>query len=141
MSSYLVTGASRGVGLELCQQLLDLPSSKVSRVFLLSRGAPSESLQRLLNSSERAIHISASVNDDQSVTNAAAKVQQLLNGGGLDVLVNNAGIQEFHTCPTHQVLPTELAKHFDVNVLGCHRMIAAFVPMLLQGTHKTVINM
>ncbi|TKA81379.1 hypothetical protein B0A55_02058 [Friedmanniomyces simplex] len=140
--SYVVTGASRGIGLELIKQLLDLPASQVTKVFALTRSTPPAALQTLLDKhADRAEHITASVNDTQSVQQAAQAVEAKLEGKGLDVLINNAGI--FGAVSTNgatSIPPEELARVLDVNVVGPHRMMSAFLPLLEAGKQKKVIN-
>lgn len=90
MATFLITGASRGVGLELTRQLLSLPASQVGRVFAATRSEPPTALRELLKTSDRAVHVFASVDDTESVQKAAKDVGAELGGSGLDVLVNNA---------------------------------------------------
>lgn len=92
MASYLITGASRGLGLELARQLTALPSSQVSKVFATTRGdAPS--LNELSQKSPgRVAIIKLDANKLESVKQAAAEVESQLGGKGLDVLINNAGV-------------------------------------------------
>ena len=142
MASYLITGASRGIGLELTKQLLSLPASEVSKVFALTRSDPSSSLSDLISkSSNRAFHIKASIDDSKSVEKAASDVKTRLAGKGLDVLVNNAGIQA--ACPggMKTVPPEQLADMFNTNVIGPQRVTQAFLPLLEKGGQKKVINM
>ena len=141
MANYLVTGASRGIGLELTKQLLELPASQIGKVFAVTRGNAPAPLQDLINKSpDHAVHIIASVDDTESVQRAAKEVQAKLGAQGLDVLVNNAGTQEFSPGGTRAAPPEQLAHLFDVNVVGPHRMIAAFLPLLETGKQKKVIN-
>ncbi|KAL9039380.1 MAG: hypothetical protein Q9214_004903 [Letrouitia sp. 1 TL-2023] len=141
MTSYLVTGASRGVGLELTKQLLQLPASQVGKVFALTRSEPSAPLRDLLNKfPDRAVHIIASVDDSDSVQRAARDVEAKLESHGLDVLVNNAATQSFSPGGIKTATSDQLVHAFDVNVVGPQRMISAFLPLLHAGRQKKVIN-
>ena len=141
MATYLITGASRGIGLELTKQLIQLPASQVGKVFTVSRSEAPPALQELLtNNPDRVVHILASINDTASVQKAAQDVKAKLDGSGLDVLVNNAGIQQF-AGSAKDMKPEEMAHEFDINCVGPHRMIRAFLPLLEAGKQKKVINM
>lgn len=141
MANYLVTGASRGIGFELTKQLLELPVSQVAKVFAVTRSGLSASLRDLANrNADRVVHVIASVDDTESVQKAAREVKVKLGAQGLDVLVNNAGIQAFSPGGTKIAPPEQLAHSFDVNVIGPQRMIAAFLPLLETGNQKKVIN-
>ncbi len=144
MATYLITGASRGIGLELTKQLLDLPTSQVSKVFALSRTDSPGPLRDLITTThppDRAFQIFASVDDTLGVQKAAEEVKAKLGAAqGLDVLINNAA--ETAACPggTRTVPPEQMARIFDVNVVGVHRVTAAFLPLLEKGGEKKVVN-
>ena len=141
MASYLITGASRGIGLELIKQLLELPVSQVRKIFAVTRSDPPAPLRDLIiKNSDRAIHISAAVDDTASVEKAVTEVKAKLGAGGLDVLVNNAGTSAWTPKGIRTVPPEQMANIFDVNVIGPQRMIAAFLPLLEAGSQKKVIN-
>ncbi|KAK3651280.1 hypothetical protein LTR56_005737 [Elasticomyces elasticus] len=141
--SYLITGASRGIGLELVKQLLALPEPQVTKVIALSRGAPPAALQELLdNHTARSTHVTASVDDTESVKQAAKAAEAELGDQGLDVLINNAGVfGEVFAEGARFIAPEEMLRVLDVNVVGPHRMTAAFLPLLEKGKQKKVINM
>lgn len=145
MATYFITGTNRGIGLELTKQLLDLPADQVSLVFANTRSEPSTALASLIaSSSGRSKHILATVDNTASVEEAARQVaEQLGPGKGLDVLVNNAGIsgewyweKGIEACP-----PDELSSVLETNVVGPHRVIRAFLPLLQKGGQKKIINM
>ncbi|KAK4570134.1 hypothetical protein LTR86_002214 [Recurvomyces mirabilis] len=139
MASYAVTGASRGIGLELVSQLLE--DKSVGKIFALSRGEPPSALQSLISShSQQLYHVKASVDDTESVQRAAKEVETKLSGQGLDVLVNNAGIQTASPGGTKTVPPEDMLNVLNVNVVGVQRVTAAFLPLLEKGKEKKVIN-
>lgn len=140
MASYLITGASRGIGLELTKQLLELPASAVSQIFALSRGMSTSLKDVIDNSAGRAVQITASVDNLESVQKAAKEIKAALRTSGLDVLVNNAGVSSYSPEGLKSVKPGDLQHCLDVNVTGPHRMISAFLPLLEAGKAKKVIN-
>jgi NAD(P)-dependent dehydrogenase (short-subunit alcohol dehydrogenase family) len=93
MSSYLITGCSRGIGLELATQLAS--SSEASTVFAAAR-KESPALKELIqkyNGRVVLVHIEAT--DSISIKQAVLDVEKSLDGKGLDVLINNAGIMDY----------------------------------------------
>ncbi|KAG9604063.1 NAD(P)-binding protein, partial [Aureobasidium melanogenum] len=142
MATYLITGASRGIGLELTKQLLELPTSKVSKVFAVARNAETAVIKQLVQEHpDRVYPVSASVDDNASIQKAAEIVKTKLSGHGLDVLVNNAGIAGTTSGPIKDMDLDQLTQILNVNVIGTQRVTAAFMSLLEQGTQKKIINM
>ncbi|KAK9234998.1 hypothetical protein V1525DRAFT_349121 [Lipomyces kononenkoae] len=138
MASYLITGASRGLGLELARQLASLPVSEVSKVFATARGG-SPGLEELAEkSSGRVVVVKLDVTDERSIKQAAVEVEANLDGKGLDVLINNAGIMQYS--PNGVNTMDNLTESFTSNVLGVHWVTRAFIPLLQKGTLKKVAN-
>ncbi|THY22711.1 NAD(P)-binding protein [Aureobasidium pullulans] len=141
MATYLITGASRGIGLELTKQLLDLPASQVCKIFTVARNTDTGPLQELVQKhSDRVVPISASVQDNASVQKAVEAVKANLQGKGLDVLVNNAGVMDHSPGKIGSMETDQLTWTLDINVVGVQRVTAAFLPLLEQGTQKKIVN-
>lgn len=95
MASYLITGASRGIGLAMADLLASKPASEVSTVFAAFRTETDELKQLVSKSAGRVQQVKIDVTDEASTKQAAAEVEKQLDGRGLDVLVNGAGIMNF----------------------------------------------
>ncbi|RMZ91417.1 hypothetical protein DV736_g1335, partial [Chaetothyriales sp. CBS 134916] len=135
MASYLITGCSRGIGLELTKLLAD--SSGVSTVFATAR-SKTPALDSVINSSNGRIHfIPLDVTSDNSVSSAVSAVTSRLNGAGLDVLVNNAGIQIPE--PSGSTKMHSLEETLQVNTIAVHRVSSAFLPLLEKGKLKKLL--
>jgi len=92
MASYFITGASRGLGLDLVRSLSVKPNSEVSVVFAAAR-TESENLKKLASGTGGRIQIvPLDVESEDSIKRAAAQVERHQKGKGLDVLVNVAGV-------------------------------------------------
>jgi NAD(P)-dependent dehydrogenase (short-subunit alcohol dehydrogenase family) len=95
MANVLVTGGGRGLGLELARQLAEMPESSISKVFVTTRGNPSAELCTVMETAgKRVVHIKCEVIDNVSVQRAAAEIEEKLQGGGLDILINNVGVSK-----------------------------------------------
>lgn len=139
MSSYLITGAGRGLGIELATQLSLLPADRVSVVFAASRSSPTGALQRLVDQSQgRVVHIFATVTDRQSINKAVEEVEGKLSGKGLDVLINNAGVMPGAFEGIAKM--DNLRYAFEVNVEAVQEMTAALLPLLKRGKEKQIVN-
>jgi NAD(P)-dependent dehydrogenase (short-subunit alcohol dehydrogenase family) len=117
----LITGASGGFG-KLTVEKLILNGHKVAAGMRDVNGRNKNTADAL--STLGAIVVELDVTNDESVTNGVAKAIE--NLGGLDVLMNNAGIGsagmlEFFTTADFQ-------KVYEVNVFGVQRMNRAVVP-------------
>lgn len=95
MASYLITGASRGLGFAMAKTLLGKPASKVTVVFVTARQT-TPALEGLANKyPQRLVVLIADVTDENSIQKAAIQAENKLNGKGLDFLINNAGTMPF----------------------------------------------
>jgi len=140
MSSYLITGAGRGLGLELVRQLSQRSPREVSAVFATIRGPPSEALQELVAEAQgRIIVMHMVVTDKDSIAAAVGQVRERLGGRGLDVLINNTAIME--TSLDGVASMDNLRNSFQVNVEAVHDVTAAFLPLLREGSQKKVLNL
>uniref|UniRef100_UPI0035CAC8D4 SDR family NAD(P)-dependent oxidoreductase n=1 Tax=uncultured Amnibacterium sp. TaxID=1631851 RepID=UPI0035CAC8D4 len=78
----------------------------------------------------------ADVTDDSSVRAAIAAVAERF--GGIDVVVNNAGIGAQGTVET--ATDEQWARVLDVNVVGTARVTRAALPHLRRSAHAAVVN-
>jgi NAD(P)-dependent dehydrogenase (short-subunit alcohol dehydrogenase family) len=92
MASYLITGAARGIGFALAKQLVSLPKSDVATIFATSRSQSANLKELTGNYPDRIVFVELEVTKQASIDNAVKLVEEKLNGKGLDVLINNAGV-------------------------------------------------
>ena len=91
MATYLVTGANKGIGLELVRQLAQLGAQRVSQVIAFTR-SKSQPLDEVISaSSGRVVAVNCVVTSKESVEAAVEEVRSKLPNG-LDVLINNVGV-------------------------------------------------
>jgi NAD(P)-dependent dehydrogenase (short-subunit alcohol dehydrogenase family) len=118
MTTYLITGTNRGIGLEYCKQLQE----KGETVIAVCR-QPSEELKNLGVQIEAGIDVTS----DESV----AELAQRLKGTTIDVLINNAGIIEANSLDDLDF--ESLERQFQVNAVAPLRVTKALLPMIPQG--------
>ncbi|MBF6078225.1 SDR family NAD(P)-dependent oxidoreductase [Nocardia beijingensis] len=135
MTTTLITGANKGLGFEAARRLV----AAGHRVYLGSRDA-----ERGRRAAERlgARTVQLDVTDDASVAAAVAVVEA---DGGLDVLVNNAGVAAEWTAAGTVTGAAELTadlmrQTFETNVFGTVRVLHAFLPLLGRSTAPVVVN-
>jgi NAD(P)-dependent dehydrogenase (short-subunit alcohol dehydrogenase family) len=129
MTTTLITGANKGLGHEAARRLLAAGHD----VWVAARDADRG---RAAADELGARFVALDVTDDASV---AAAAEHVAAHGGLDVLVNNAGITGARK-PVHETTADDVAGVFDTNVLGIVRVTRAFLPLLERSPNPVVVN-
>lgn len=142
MPSYLITGASRGLGYAWLKHLSSSPTNTVIGM-VRNKGATE---QRLAADNITNVHIvHADITDVKALRLAADEVSTI-TGGSLDVLINNAALlttrSAFKTIIDldPEVLEQDLMDSFKANVVGVAHTINTFLPLIRKGEMKKVIT-
>ena len=122
--SAIVTGGASGIGLATAS-LLARRGARVACLDLTPDGVP-----------DPLIGVRADVTDDTSVRAGVATAVAAL--GGLDILINNAGIGAQGTVESNP--DDEWHRVLDVNVVGLVRVTRACLPHLRASTNAAVVN-
>ncbi|XP_043089580.1 C-factor-like [Puntigrus tetrazona] len=127
--SALVTGANRGLGLEMVKQLLEAHCSKIFAACRDPQGPNSEALRELAKKHPGVISlVKLDVADQCSIKESAEKVGSLLGKNGLNLLVNNAAVLPQKTMLTATV--EDMLNTFNTNVIGPLFVIREYLPYL-----------
>ncbi|KAI0325666.1 NAD-P-binding protein [Cubamyces sp. BRFM 1775] len=137
VTSWLVTGASRGIGFELVRQLLASPENLV--VAACRNPTTATALRHLQEHARGTLHIiHMDVSDFDSVRASAKSLEPILGEVGLDYLINNAGIATRDTSFTLD--PDELLRIVRTNVAGPALVSQTCLPFLQKGKRKVILN-
>ena len=125
MTTTLITGAGRGLGLETARRLIEAGHT----VYAGMRDPSAAGAARDLG----AIPLALDVTDQSSVEAAIGSL------GSLDVLVNNAGVLGDSYGVDDLDAPAML-RTLDTNVLGVVRVTQAALPLLRQSGSPVIVN-
>lgn len=132
----LVTGANRGIGLEVCRQL-----AQQGYTMLLGARDAEKGVQAAADLATEGLAVTAhqlDVSDQASIE----QLRDLVEGewGRLDVLVNNAAIlyDTWQRALTADLDTVQQA--LDTNTFGPWRMAQAFLPLLRRSAHGRIVN-
>ena len=131
MTTTLITGANTGIGKESARQL-------VAAGHTVYVGSRDEGRGRAAAEELGARFVQLDVTDDASVAAALARIEA---DGGLDVLVNNAGIAKRSPDGRGEALDGPSALEvFDTNAVGIIRVTEAALPLLRNSANPVVVN-
>jgi len=125
MPTSLITGANRGIGLELTRAL----ASRGDTVIAACRKTSAEL-------DELGVRVEAGI--DVADAASVAKLATRLADVELDLLVNNAGI--LRTDRLEPLEPEAIRQQFEVNALGPLRVTAALLPRLRRGAKLVLVT-
>ncbi|MFL1430896.1 MULTISPECIES: SDR family NAD(P)-dependent oxidoreductase [unclassified Nocardiopsis] len=131
-ATWFVTGASRGLGLELVKQLLE----RGDNITATTR-SPERLAGALAGTDTSRLHAAAvDLTDQAQVSRAVAETRERF--GGLDVVVNNAGYG--YLAAVEEVSDADARAMFDVQVFGVWNVLRAVLPGFREDRGGHVIN-
>lgn len=125
MATALITGANRGIGLELCRQLRDSGTTVIAACR--RRSPPLEGL---------GVEIIDGI--DVGSDGVGELLSRRLSGRTIDLLINNAGILTVESLEDLDIGRMRL--QFEVNTLGPLRVTRALLPNLKAGSKAVIIT-
>ncbi len=144
MPSLLVTGASRGLGLEICRQY----AAADWRVHACCRSLGStDQLKRLADATNQRVSLHKMDVNDAGEVQAVAKA---LAGHPIDILVNNAGVADSYGIGVVEGKDDPDLKNYDMegwlallntNVIGQGRVTGAFADHVARSERKLIVMM
>lgn len=132
----LVTGANRGIGLEICRQL----AQKGVKVILTARNEEkgNQAKEKLQNEGLDVAFHQLDVTSEDSIQQAANYVMETF--GELNILINNAGIGVDRDNPGSQANIGEIKEILETNTFGPLRVCRAFIPIMLKSNYGRIVN-
>jgi NAD(P)-dependent dehydrogenase (short-subunit alcohol dehydrogenase family) len=127
---WFITGCSTGFGLELAKQA-------IGHGYRTVMTARHPSKLEGYGVTDNVLVLELDVTNDEQVATAIEAAQARF--GGIDVLVNNAGIGYFAAVEEGE--PAEVRKMFEVNVFGLTRMIQAVLPGMRERRSGCIVNL
>ncbi|KAI0784580.1 putative short-chain dehydrogenases/reductase [Abortiporus biennis] len=139
MPSYLITGASRGIGLGLATELLKNPENQV--IATARSPETSQGLQELRQqyaNTKQLFFLPLDISKPETITKAAQEAEKLLPNG-LDVLISNGGILRNATATWEEIDTDEFLEELGLNTISILQLLRAFRPLVAKSSLKKVI--
>ncbi len=130
----VITGGGRGIGAAVAEMLASEGASVV--VAARSRDEIESTASTLRDAGHKAWAVACDVTDPASVETLRRESEDKL--GGVDVLVNNAGVG--YSAPLKAVRLTDWERVFAVNVTGTFLCAQAFLPAMVERGWGRIVN-
>ena len=128
MSNTIVTGANRGIGLEICRQLA-------------ARGDDVIAVVRQASDELSALGVRVIDGIDVSSVADAARLAEALEGTRVDVLINNAGVlRRSKLGEIDEASVEEMLLQFRTNALGPLLVTQALLPLMGEGGKVGIVT-
>lgn len=142
MPSYLVTGASRGLGYAFVSHLAAIPGNTVIGM-VRNKDATLARLEK--DGITNVSIVQADITDREALSTAYNEVKEITKGS-LDILINNAALIDENSAyktlldDELAVLEEDLMASFRANVVGVANTVNLFLPLIRAGNEKKIIT-
>ena len=127
----LVTGGGSGIGLAISKALV----AKGATVTICGRSASKLAKAQELNPELRTAV--CDVTSDEAIQNL---MKELEGSGGIDILINNAGVFESVNYANETVSISKQEREVAIDFMGPIRMVNHFLPMLRARSESAIVN-
>ncbi|XP_017321931.1 C-factor [Ictalurus punctatus] len=134
--TVLVTGANRGLGLQIVESLVTGGFCPGKIIATARRPDDAKELQCLSKNHPNIHIITLDVISEESIKKASVEVEEIVQEDGLNCLINNAGINVMANFET--VTAEKMLKNFHTNCVGPLMITKAMLPMLKRAAAKGV---
>lgn len=127
MKNIIVTGTSRGIGMEIALQF----AKEGHQVLAISRNSAKE-----LASNTNIVYIQADITKEEDLGRIATYVKE--HWGRVDVLINNAGA--IVNKPFEEITTAEFEYVYKVNVFAVAALTRICIPFMKVGSHVVTVS-
>lgn len=127
MKNIIVTGTSRGIGMEIALQF----AKEGHQVLAISRNSAKE-----LTSNTNIVYIQADITKEEDLGRIATYVKE--HWGRVDVLINNAGA--IVNKPFEEITTAEFEYVYKVNVFAVAALTRICIPLMKAGSHVVTVS-
>jgi 3-oxoacyl-[acyl-carrier protein] reductase len=131
----VITGGSRGLGRALCLEFAAQGADVAFNYSSDGEGA-AETLAAIAKSGRRGLAFQVSVLDEEGLNRMAGEIESAW--GGIDVLVNNAGVSQPLLLPLLE--EADWDKVMDINVKGQFLAVRAMIRGMLRRKRGCILN-
>lgn len=128
MKNVIITGTSRGIGLELAQ----LFANENHNVLAISRNTKSV----LKLNHPKITALSVDISDEKNINKVVDFVSSTWKG--VDIIIHNAGM--LVNKPFAEITSTDFLEVYKVNVFGVAELTKNMIPFLQKGSHVVTIS-
>nr|ACO11177.1 C-factor [Caligus rogercresseyi] len=133
LSSVLITGCNRGLGLGLAKEILKKSGGQTKVLATYRTPEKSEELLELSTSNPSLVPIQFDVKDYSSYDAFMGSVSKSLGDSGLDMLVNNAGVNLPEGRALRNLTPEVMLETYKINCISPTLITRDLVPFLSKG--------
>ncbi|TCD60729.1 hypothetical protein EIP91_009623 [Steccherinum ochraceum] len=138
-TTWLITGTSRGIGLEFVRQL----ATSAENVVIASCRNPDAAtdLKAIVSKAKGTMHVvPLDVGDLESIKGVEKYVKDIIGDEALDYLLNNAGTHPGEA-DAFNISPETFITAMNTNVLGPAKLAETLLPYLERSQRPVVMNM
>lgn len=131
----LITGGSRGIGLAICEAFAGA-GAKVAFTYSKNDHDAQEATERITKAGSAPLVYKGSVADSEHVRSTVKAIVE--KWGGVDVLVNNAGVNQM--LPFAMIEEQEWDALFSINVKGAYLFTRAVIKHMYRSKKGHILN-
>ncbi|KAF2259681.1 NAD(P)-binding protein [Lojkania enalia] len=135
MPVYLLTGASRGIGLELARQLSSTPDNTIL-ALVRSISSPLSSLQ---DERQNIRVVICDISSEESIASLSSILPSILGDAKVAYIINNAAVLHGSASKALDLSTSSLNANVTTNVLGPAHILQAALPFL--ADNALIVNM